>query len=88
MLDTATLSWVLLPDPGQPGPKLSTPAQPPQMDSSLPEGTKFQRCQQEEPAVVQIDPKWCAILKAMLLWKSGNTDIPTYQPPFRPQGVF
>ena len=37
--------------------KLLTPPQSPQMDSLSPEGTKPQ---QQEPAVVQIDPKWYA----------------------------
>ena len=29
------------------------------MDSSFPEGTTRTKLQQEEPTVVQVDPKWC-----------------------------
>jgi len=58
------------------------PPRLPMTDSPSNEGEKPQP---QEPMAVQIDPKWCAQLIA-LLWRPAVTDV-LIQPPFRPQRI-
>ena len=70
--------------------ELSIPPQLPRVDSPFPKGTTRTKVQLEEPAVAQIDPKWCA--RSILLWQPGNCSVLIFRPTslystLNPQGV-